>query len=344
MRVVELTQEHEDGYERFLERNPAALLYHGLRFRDFVTRLLGCGVRYAIVLRGADVVGTMPVMVADGAYGTVLNSLPYFGSNGGVLVEDPEARSLLTDWYVAQLAEPGVAAATVIENPLAPEPPPGLPRDLEDERVGHITPLAASDDPDELVRRSIDGSARRNIQKAIRAGVTVDLSDDGMEILERLHTANMQSVGGRAKAPEFFKLIPDYFRRGEDYNLYVARVDGTAVAALLVFYFGHTVEYYIPATDLEFRPVQPMAAVLLRAMSDAAAMGFRNWNWGGSWTDHESLIRFKAKWGGQPHVYRYSTRLRNHEILSATPEQLLAAYPGFYVVPFSAIQAASPPQ
>lgn len=341
MRVVELTQEHEDAYERFLERSPAALFYHSLGFRDFVVRLLGCEPRYAVAMSRGDVVGAMPLMVMDGPYGTVLNSLPYFGSNGGVLVTDPDARPLLTDWYEAQVRGAGVAAATVIANPLDAETSPPLSRDLGDERVGLITPLAPSTDPEDSVLRAIDGSARRNIQKASRSGVTVGLEDDGMDVLERLHTANMASIGGRPKSPEFFKLVPDCFRHGEDYDLYVARIDDQPVAALLTFYFGHTVEYYVPATDHEFRTVQPMAAVLHRAMADAVAKGFRNWNWGGSWTNQESLIRFKAKWGGRPHVYRYFTRLRSQGILSATPERLLAGYPGFYVVPFSALQVAS---
>lgn len=340
MHVVEVTPASEQGYQRFVESCPTALFYHSLGFRDFVLRLLGCEQRYAVVLSGGEVVGAMPLMAARGPYGTVLNSLPYFGSNGGML-GGVEARAVLADWYGAQLNEPGVAAGTVIANPLEAESTLALAGHLEDSRVGLITHLDGPGPPEELVLRSIDGSARRNVQKAIRSGVTVDVDDDGMEVLERLHTANMAAIGGRSKDPQFFELVADQFRAGEDYNLYVARVEGQAVAALLVFYFGQTVEYYVPATDVEFRPLQPMAAILHRAMADAVTRGFRNWNWGGSWTDHESLIRFKTKWGGQSHVYRYSTQVNAPELLSATPEDLLASYPGFYVVPFSALTVTS---
>ena len=341
MRVVELSPEHEEAYDVFLRECPTALFYHSLRFRDFLVALLGCERRYAIALNGGDVVGALPLMAKEGPYGRVLNSLPYFGSNGGLLGADPEARALLADWYASQHNEAGVAAATVIANPLDPGSSPAANFDLEDSRVGHITPLEGDGPPAELVLRVIDGSARRNVQKAARSGVEVDLGDDGMQLLKRLHCENMAAVGGRAKAPAFFRLVQEHFRRGDDYDVYVARVEGQAVAALLVFYFGGTVEYYIPATDVEFRPIQPMAAILHRALADAAGRGFRRWNWGGSWPGQDSLIRFKAKWGGVPHAYRYTTQLHAGELLSEGPEELLNHYPGFYVVPFSALTAAT---
>jgi CelD/BcsL family acetyltransferase involved in cellulose biosynthesis len=343
MRVVELTLEYEEPYRRFLADSAAALFYHSLGFRDFVVRLLGCEPRYAIAVDGGEVVGTFPVMAAPGPYGTVLNSLPYFGSNGGLLCESPGARSALASWYQGRLAAPGVAAATTIANPLDPHSAPPLTSDFHDARIGHITPLHRSEDPAEMVLRIIDGSARRNVQKAVRSGVTVAV-EDAMDVLERLHVAGMDAIGGKPKTTEFFKLVPDHFRAGDDYGLYVARVDGRPVAALLVFYFGRTVEYYIPATDPDFRSLQPLALILHRAMAEAAGRGFRNWNWGGSWTRHESLMRFKAKWGGMPHPYGYSTHVVTPDILKATPEELLAAYPGFYVVPFSALQGASEPR
>ena len=341
MEVVELTPEREEAYGRFLRACPTALFYHSLRFRDFLVRLLGCEQHYGIALRGADVVGALPLMATEGPYGRVLNSLPYFGSNGGLLGTDPEAWALLRDWYASQHRAPGVAAATVIANPLDPGSSPAGDFDLEDTRVGHITPLEGDEPPSELVLRVINGSARRNVQKAVRSGVEIDVGDDGVDILERLHRENMAAMGGRAKTPAFFRLAPEHFRRGHDYEIYVARVEGEAVAALLVFFFGGTVEYYIPATDVEFRPIQPMAAILHRAMADAAGRGFRQWNWGGSWPGQDSLIRFKAKWGGVPHAYRYTTHLHAGDLLSDSPEHLLDSYPGFYVVPFSALTAAT---
>lgn len=332
MEVVELEHDRDEAYERFVAGCPRSLFYHSLRFRDFLVSLLACESRYAVALEGSEVVGVLPLMSAEGPYGRVLNSLPYFGSNGGVLASNSEAGSALNRWYEAQLAGPEVAAGTIIGNPLDPEPSVLPPGDLEDTRVGHITVLQAA---------SIDPSARRNVQKALRNRVEVEVDNESFAALEALHVESMTAIGGQAKTPAFFAAVERQFRPGDDYNLYLARIDGTPVAALLLFYFGSTVEYYVPATAVAFRSLQPMAAILRRAMDDATSRGFRLWNWGGSWMEQESLIRFKSKWGGQRRVYRYWTSLQRRDLLSVSARDLLSGYPGFYVVPFSALKTSA---
>jgi hypothetical protein len=231
-------------------------------------------------------------------------------------------------------------AATVIANPLA-QRQASLVHDLVDRRIAHITPLSGSGDTETRILAAIDGSARRNAGKAARLGVRVAVENDSFEALQSLHHASMSAIGAQVKAPAFFDAVPRRFGPGAEFDLYVARLDGEAVAALLVFYCAQTVDYYVPAVSPEHRSEQPMAAILLRAMSDAAERGLARWNWGGSWPSHESLQRFKAKWGGIPIEYRYETKLNDDSLLCAQPEELLAEYPGFFVVPFSALKPAS---
>ncbi len=333
MEVVELEPDRDDAYERFVVGCPRALFYHSLPFRDFLVGLLGCEPRYAVAVEGSEVVGVFPLMSAEGPYGRVLNSLPYFGSNGGVVASSAEAGNALYRWYEAELATPHVAAGTIIGNPLDSDPAALPPGDLEDSRVGLVTTLREA---------SIEPSAHRNVRKALRSGVEVEVENEGFAVLEALHIESMTANGGQPKTPAFFTAVQTHFRPGDDYNLYLARIEGAPVGGLLLFYFGSTVEYYVPATAVEFRSVQPMAAILRRAMDDAAARGFRLWNWGGSWTEQESLIRFKSKWGGRRRVYRYWTKLQHRELLSLSRGDLLAAYPGFYVVPFSALGTTAP--
>ena len=87
--------------------------------------------------------------------------------------------------------------------------------------------------------------------------------------------------------------------------------------------------------------MQPLSAILHQAMLDASHRGFQHWNWGGSWPSHESLQRFKAKWGGVRTEYRYWTKVNDPRLLAAAPETLLDAYSGFFVIPFSALAVTS---
>lgn len=337
--ILSLTAAREQAYAEFVAAHPAALISYTLAYRDLLVDLLGCAPRYAVALRDDVVIGVMPLMNMDGARGAVLNSLPFFGSNGGPLATDHAASRALCDWYAGEARAEGVLAATVIANPLEP-PDTEIGADLEDMRVGHITPLAGAGDVPARISAVIDGSARRNVAKAQRCGARVSIATDGFEQLESLHRRSMEAIGAQVKEPAFFEAVARHFRPGRDFDLYVAHIDAEAVAALLVFYCGVTVDYYVPAVSPEHRSEQPMAAILLQAMTDAAQRGFAHWNWGGSWPGHESLQRFKAKWGGVRREYRYATTLNDRDVLNARPEEILAAYPGFFVVPFAHLQTA----
>jgi hypothetical protein len=339
--VVQLAAEREAAYASFVQAHPDALSSYTLGYRDLLTELLGCQASYAVALRGERIVGVLPLMCATGKHGTVLNALPYFGSNGGPLVGDDDggARDALCAWYAARAQAAGVAAATVIANPLAREPA-SVVHDLIDMRVGHVTPLRGAGDALARIRAAIDGSARRNVNKAQRGGTTVRVENDSFAELEALHRASMEAIGAQVKSSQFFAAIARHLRPGEDYGIYVARIGAQAAAALLLLYGGRSADYYVPAVSPDHRGEQPMAAILLQAMTDAAERGLAHWNWGGSWPSHETLQRFKAKWGGVRVEYRYETKVNDPDLLRIRAEDILAAYPGFYVVPFASLVGA----
>lgn len=327
--------EDEESYNDFVGRHPMAMIYHSLRFRDMLVALLGCRPVYGIARRGLDVVGVFPLMVATGAHGEVLNSLPYFGSNGGPLASaaDGPTMAALLSWYREQACR--VAAATIIENPLLGQL--AVPATAQSERISVVTSLLEGEGREALLQR-IDSSARRNVLKSERSNVvvaTAGADPDSLKVLASLHRLSMQLNGGQVKTPEFFELLPGLFRPGIDFQLYLATVEEEAVGALLVLFHGRVAEYYIPATLPAARPLQPMAALLCFAMVDAAQRGCSLWNWGGSGVGNESLVRFKVKWAGRQSTYRYLTLINDEALLETAPADLVAAYPDFFVRPFS---------
>jgi hypothetical protein len=339
--VVDLTDSLEGAYEEFLHKLDSGLFYYSAAYRRFLVDLLGCSAPYRLAVRGGEIVGVLPLMAMDGRFGRVWNSLPFFGSHGGVLALDAGAAAALYEAY-AQLLEAGDAvAATVISNPWAPLDERRLTFDLCDERVGQATDLGplAGPLPDQFWD-AIDSSARRNIRKAERSGVRVSTDCAAVGFLADCHTQNMSAVGGKPKTRRFFELLPGHFTPGEDYNVYVAEAENAAVGALLLFYYNRTVEYFVPATSEAARALQPMALIVATAMTEAARSGYRRWNWGGTWLDQEGVYRFKRKWNAAERRYRYYTRLIDRSLLSLRREELAPAYDGFYVLPFDALAGA----
>ena len=77
---------------------------------------------------------------------------------------------------------------------------------------------------------------------------------------------------------------------------------------------------------------------LVDTEAQALSAGKTYWNWGGTWRTQEGEYRFKRKWGAEDHSYRYFVWLRDRSILKRSPTEIVQAYPGFYVVPFDALE------
>jgi hypothetical protein len=308
----------DDTYAAVLASFAEATFYHSPRYLAFLQALLGCRLEFLLGPGGA-----MPLMSCDGPLGEVVNSLPFFGSYGGIL-GDPAP---ILPAYRERIG--GTAAATVIESPFAAAPSPDLPTTHHDERIAQFTMLPG-------FKTRIDGTTRRNIRKAQQSGITVAIEADAMTFLRECHYSGMAEIGGTTKPDAFFALIPEYFRP-DDFRIYVARRGGQPIAALLLFYYGRFVEYFTPAILAAERAHQPMAAILAEAMTDAESRGFTIWNWGGTWLSQTGVYRFKRKWAADERRYHYRIAINNPAILQQKAPTLLATYPYFYVAPFNAL-------
>ena len=121
------------------------MLYYGLHYRNFITVLLDCQAEYWVVRAGEDIHGVLPMMSREGPYGTVWNSLPFYGSHGGVLAGSHEAAARLYEQYQQMTSAPSVAAATLVSNPFHLPEVARLQFDLVDNRIGQLTTIGGND-------------------------------------------------------------------------------------------------------------------------------------------------------------------------------------------------------
>jgi hypothetical protein len=338
MRVEALTPSLAARYDEFLLSRPETLLYQSWRYQSLLMDLLGCLQRGLLVLDSdSNVLAALPLMAMDGPYGTVLNSLPFYGSNGAMIGDDSAARNELAVVYRRMLQEPGMAASVIIENPLGPSGADGFDYDLTDERIGQLTRLPSSDGGEAALMQSLHYKTRNMIRKADRLGVEVIVDNNSLPFLADVHEENMRAIGGIAKPRRFFEVLTRHFRPNQDYRVYVASVNGRPVAGVLVFFFNRTAEYYTPVVLKDYRDSQALSAAIFRAMCDAAKQGYVWWNWGGTWLTQGGVYRFKSRWGTQDMRYRYFIAVHNPAVLRASRGELLAGYPSFFTVPFSAL-------
>jgi CelD/BcsL family acetyltransferase involved in cellulose biosynthesis len=337
--VATLTAATEPAYSDFVARAPGALLYHSLAYRDLLVEHLDCRQEYLVATEGGEVSGVLPMLWTGDDRARVYNSLPFYGSHGAALSQNDAAASALIAAYDERATAPGTLAATMVANPFVDRQPPEPAHNLVDERISQVTELPSSPGEEEALMGLIDSSARRNVRKARRTGIVAALDPERLGVVGRIHRANIEALGGRAKDESFFAAVPRHFVAGADYEVYVGLLDETVVAGLLLFYFNGTVEYFTPAVDHEHRAEQPLALVLAEAMVAAARRGCRRWNWGGTWTSQDGVHRFKRKWGAREARYRYFVQVNDNALLDARPEELRARFGHFYVVPFSALRS-----
>jgi len=332
-----------DSHYEYIKRNPNTFIYGTPRFMSLIGIHLDAQPGWLVATNNDEIVGLLPFMKKNGYLGPVFNSLAYYGSNGGVIQHsnNEEAKAYLISEFYKMAEDERCASATIITNPLENDSEfynNHTGYDLIDERIGQITHFPNNIKQDELM--SIFQDPRpRNIRRAIREGIEVTKrqDDESMKFLFLTHVANIEAIGGLTKKQSFFELLPQIMEKN-DWNVYLGTINEKPVAALLVFYFNKTVEYFTPVVLESYRNTQALSLVIYRAMQDAHSAGYKNWNWGGTWLSQSGVYDFKKRWSTTDYPYFYYTRIYNENVKTQTKDIILKEYEGFYVIPFSELR------
>jgi hypothetical protein len=335
LHIVPINSLDESKYHDFVLSHQEALLYHSLPYLKMLISMIGGENATLVAVDKSHVIrGVLPIIGKKGFLGYVLNSLPYYGSNGGLLVEEPMAAKYLVQAYNQLILSQDVCSATIVSNPLSATSLSEVLYSAQDHRIGQFTAIAYEQDHAQNLMQSFHSKTRNMVRKALKLGIETREENDMVDFLMEVHQDNMRSIGGRAKSKSFFDLFPKYFEAGKDYRILVARLEGKPIAALLLFYFRDTVEYFMPVVLEAYREKQPLSLLVYNAMTEASKSGFRIWNWGGTWISQEGVYLFKKRWGTYDINYTYYTKVNNDDIFSCSKEALINEYPDFFVVPF----------
>jgi len=328
----------------YVNNSKDSLFYTSSDFINLVSTHLGAECYWIVAKEDNEILGVLPFLESKaGKFGTVFNSLPYYGSNGGVIQsrENVEAKQNLIKEFFSLAKKKNACSATIVTNPLLKDNhlyEEVIDDHIIDERIGQITHIPANPD-DELIK-IFDDPRPRNIRRAHKEGIKVSSGNErsSVEFLYQIHVENMQTIGGLNKSWDFFeKLLTNM--PADMWSVYIGSKEDEPVSALLLFYFNGTVEYFTPVIKSEHRNTQALALVIFEAMKDAAnKRGCKNWNWGGTWLSQTGVYDFKKRWGTSDYPYYYYTKLFNKSVRSSSKEVLLKDYPGFFVLPFTELE------
>ena len=355
IKIELLTPDLEASYEELLHSVEYSLMYVSLKYRNFLKRILTHSQDfYLVAYESGQMVGVLPSFIKyNTTYGNILNSLPFYGSNGGVILSpkasDRKAVKLaLLGAFDSLGVEKSVMTSTLISNPLDPDVTlyeAHSQYTLRDRRIGQIVCLPTRGSNDSELEDALMGmfhqKTRNCVRKAQKNQIAVYHSDslEAIQSLATLHQQNLEVIGGLSKSWSVFLSIRETFSYDRDYRVYLAQKDGRIIAALLVFFYNHTAEYYTPATLVKYRVYQPMSLLVYEAMKEATQRGCIYWNWGGTWLTQDGVYHFKSRWGTEDKLYSYYIKVFDEQILGYSKEQLLQEYPYFYAVPFAHLKS-----
>lgn len=331
-----LNPEWEYKYEKFVSEHDRSMLYHSLKYRDLLIQILDAKALYLLAVVKKEIVGILPLLLKTGKYGDVINSLPFYGSNGGILSKNDDAFNALIDEYNHLILKDDlVASATVISNPLSADQDYSIIQsNLTDFRIGQLTNIDFESNFEENLMNLFHYKTRNMVRKSQKSDLVIKIDNSKLDFLYQVHLENMKAIGGKPKNGEFFRVFPSLYEANKDYRIYTALYKGETISGLLLFYHNKTVEYYMPVIKTAYRDKQPMSLLIFQAMKDASVLGYKLWNWGGTWKTQEGVYRFKKRWGTYDEKYFYHTQINNKEIYESTPRELLSEYPDFFVLPF----------
>jgi hypothetical protein len=347
IQVISLDVSREAAYSEFVSRQESALIYSTLEYRDFLCNAVDGNAEYLVAVDDDGIAGVMPLFrLSHSEYGSVVNSLPWYGSHGSCLVEKGErgqvARTALLEAYRGVVASSALSSTIVLspfeqqhlDTYLSIAPPT-----VTDRRTGQMTPLPLPG-PDQAValEKTILQKTRNLVRKSLRQNFSLEIddTDSGWRFLYETHVENLAAIGGRAKPREHFEALRRSLPR-QWQRLYTARQEGTPVAALLVLDFNRTTEYFTPVVKHEYRPLQPLSFLIWHAMLHSIEKRMKWWNWGGTWPTQRSLYHFKAGWGAVDFPYSYLIQA-SPEAVSLLKRELSAlerAYRNYYLYPYS---------
>jgi hypothetical protein len=317
------------------------LIYYSSHYLAFLTDLLGCKDE-SIILQNSKSDVRIPLLVKEGVFGRVANSLPFFGSHGGPVESgDSEENRLQLLLKLEDLIDSGsYSSVTVVENPFLPLNDAEVSAlnvlQVVDSRISQVTCWPEnSEATDESLMSMFHPKTRNAVRKGfIRVGEIKEATSDSevFEFLVHEHNSSIKSLGGQPKERYVFESLRSNL--ADFFHIYAAySTDNELASVLLTLEYEQTVEYFTPVTAPEFRESQILSALIFSIMQEKFQNGFRYWNWGGTWQSQVGVYRFKNRFGAQDLPYRYF-HWSDDGINSTPSSQLLEAYPYWYTRKF----------
>lgn len=291
IKVIEADRTSDARWDDFVERHPAAKVYHLSGWRRVVEDSFGHATHYlAAETPAGDLCGVMPlVRIKSVLFGHYMVSLPYF-TYGGPLGAEPSVTQALVRAAEELAARHGCSHLEMRCQAQLDERAA-----TRDDKVTMLLPLA---DTPEGLWRQLTSQRRSQIKRAETGGV--EHREGGVELLDDFYTVfarNMRDLGTPVYGKRFFANMLECFP--EHARLLSVRVDGQPAGAAFVIGYRESMEVPWVSTIREYNSKNINALLYWDMLQLAHRRGHRIFDFGRSSRD-SGTFKFKSQWGAKP--------------------------------------------
>ncbi|WP_328760722.1 GNAT family N-acetyltransferase [Geomonas azotofigens] len=173
--------------------------------------------------------------------------------------------------------------------------------------VQHTLPLIKDEN---VLKAQVRKSAARNIQKAVKEGVKIDVTYDLSGVLSfyRLHCLTRRRQGQPPQAKQYFINLHKYLIDDGLGFTALARHGQSIIAGLICLHYGSNAIYKYGASDEKYQNLRANNLLFWEMIKKCAYDGFSTLSFGRTDLQNTGLMVFKDGWGGERselNYYRY---------------------------------------
>jgi hypothetical protein len=173
--------------------------------------------------------------------------------------------------------------------------------------LGHTLNLS---DKEDQIFSSFRDSTKRNIKKAMKEGVEVNInhSSESVGDFYKLNCMTRKQHGLPPQPINFFKKIYDHIISRDLGFVILASFQDKPIAGAVFFHFGEKAVYKYGASDLTYQNLRANNLVMWEAIKWYSENGYKSLCFGRTEPENQGLIQFKSGWGTreqQINYYRY---------------------------------------
>jgi len=330
----------KNGYTDFLETTNSTF-YHTIKHLNFLEDLLHLTAKFIIVEEKSTIKGILPFFIKESPVGSIVNSLPFFGSYGGTLSNSEDVTKLLLAEFNQFVRKNNILSTTIITNPFIEN------SSIYEKYFQHsivekrrIQCINLKNFTVDTLWESFEQRVRRSIRKSLKENIEfskISLNDNSIKNFFSLHQKEMNSKNGKSKPIEFFEAVKNNFINEVDYDVFEAKNNGKPISYLLIFYHYPFAEYYMPAYDSDFKNSQSTSLLIWESIKISLKKNLHFYNFGGTWFNQLELYRFKRGWNASDYFYNYYINVDINKIKNIGIDALKENFSHFYIAPYDKI-------